>query len=59
MKHDEKQQDLTLEERLKRVERILGLRPHGDLVFSGQATVERSIPGPHGTRLTATVGTRG
>ncbi len=49
----------TLEERVKRLEMILGLRPHGELLLPGEPgppTSERSVPGPNGSRMAVAVG---
>jgi hypothetical protein len=56
MNEPEKDGEPTLEERLYRVERILGLRPKGELVFTGQLTDLRSVPGPGNSRVTVAVG---
>jgi hypothetical protein len=54
MKHEP-----TIEERLERVEMILGLRPHGELLLPGEPgppTDQRSVPGPNGSMMSVTVG---
>ncbi len=58
-KQQETKQEPSIEERLYRVEMILGLRPRGDLVFTGQLTDQRRVPGPNGSSMTVTVGGSG
>jgi hypothetical protein len=51
--------EMTIEERLKRVEMILGLRPHGNLLRPGEPgppNCERSVNGPNGSMMTVAVG---
>ena len=55
----ENQPEPTIEERLERVEMILGLRPQGKLLLPGEPSGPsdlRSVPGPNGSRMTVTVG---
>jgi hypothetical protein len=57
--HKETRPEPTLEERLARVEMLLGLRPHGVLLLPGDpapVTDQRVIPGPGNTRITVGVG---
>jgi hypothetical protein len=49
----------TIEERLARVEMLMGLRPHGKLLRPGEPgppSCLRNVPGPSGSTMTVMVG---